>query len=315
MEVRLKRLYQPPSGEAEYARVLCHSSARLEDNEVKSVMTIITDVSAFRWAEASEARRATQAEEAKRLQEDFIDFVSHELRNPLSAIFQLAETILTSFPPNGIGQSTTNTELTDALRSNIDNASTILLCAQHQKRIVDDVLTLSKLEYTMLSVSPRPTRLPALVERWMKMFEAQLVSYDIQLKIIPHHSIADKNNSWVLCDESRIQQIFLNLMTNAIKFTKAERKRQLTVEYSVVLSEPRTNFPSDIRWAPNQREFEDLTLEPVWGLGQPIFLTFAIRDTGIGMTSEEIRKLFGRFEQANARTTIKYGGSVSSRLF
>jgi signal transduction histidine kinase len=129
IEVRLKRLYRPPSGNAEPARVLCHSTCRIEEGEVKSVMTIITDVSAFRWAEASEARRATQAEEAKRLQEEFIDFVSHELRNPLSAIFQLAETILTSFPTTDNSVTASKDALTEALRSNIDNAATILLCA------------------------------------------------------------------------------------------------------------------------------------------------------------------------------------------
>jgi signal transduction histidine kinase len=281
---------------------------------VKSVMTIITDVSAFRWAEASEARRATEAEEAKRMQEEFIDFVSHELRNPLSAVFQLAETILTSFPIKDKGARITNAELTGALQNNIDNATTIIMCAEHQKRIVDDVLTLSKLEYTMLSVSPRPLHLPALVNRWMKMFEAQLTSYDIKLTITPHHSIAEQNNSWVLCDESRVQQIFLNLMTNAIKFTKGEQNRELAVEYAAVLSAPKTTFSSDINWAPNQRDFEDLTIEPSWGHGCPIYLTFAVKDTGIGMTGDEIQKLFGRFEQANARTTIKYGGSVSIPL-
>jgi CheY-like chemotaxis protein len=60
---------------------------------------------------------------------------------------------------------------------------------------------------------------------------------------------------------------------------------------------------------------EDLTRSVEWGLGQPLYFTLSVKDTGIGMSHEEIERLFGRFEQANARTTIKYGGSVSYFLF
>jgi signal transduction histidine kinase len=127
-ELKLKRLYQPPTGDAEPARVLCNSSARVEDGKLQTVFLFITDVSNFRWAEASEARKAIQAEEAKRQQEEFIDFVSHELRNPLSAIFQLAETIVTSFPVSEHGTNTSSGELAEAIRGNIDNANTIIMC-------------------------------------------------------------------------------------------------------------------------------------------------------------------------------------------
>lgn len=84
--------------------------------------------------------------------------------------------------------------------------------AEHQKRIVDDVLTLSKLDYTMLQVAPRPIQLDGLVEKWMTIFKAQLLSYNIKLTISPHSSVFEQKNAWVICDESRIQQVFLNLM-------------------------------------------------------------------------------------------------------
>ncbi|CZT51583.1 related to autoinducer 2 sensor kinase/phosphatase luxQ [Rhynchosporium secalis] len=307
-EIHLKRVFNPPSGEPEPAIVLIHFFRVMEDDQLKSLMAFTTDVSAFKWAEASEARKAAAAQEAKRQQEEFIDFVSHELRNPLSAIFQLAETIITSFPTS-TKNVTTNSELIEALKENIDNAETILMCAKHQKRIVDDVLTLSKLEYTMLSVSPLPVQVPELVDKWMKMFESQLQSHHITILTKAHPSLQNHVDDWILCDESRIQQIFINLMTNAIKFTKAEGTRQIEVEYGVTSSNPRDSFPKDIRWAPNHREVEDLTEHPEWGLGQPLYFTISVTDTGIGMTNDEIKKLFGRFKQANARTSIKYGGS------
>lgn len=307
-ELRAKKIFTPPFGDPEPATILAHSFRVEENGELKSIMAFTTDISAFKWAQASEARKAAQAEEAKRQQEEFIDFVSHELRNPLSAIFQLAETIITSYPTAG-ETAIPKEDLAAALKTNVDNANTILMCAKHQKRIVDDVLTLSKLEYTMLSVSPRPVQLPNLVSKWMKMFEAQLLSQDIKVYITPQLSLLNYKVDWVLCDESRVQQIFINLMTNAIKFTKSESRREITIEFGAVPSQPRGAFSKDICWAPTHREMEDLTRSAEWGLGQPLYFTLSVKDTGIGMSREEIERLFGRFEQANARTTIKYGGS------
>ncbi|PBP18581.1 hypothetical protein BUE80_DR010636 [Diplocarpon rosae] len=307
-QLRLKRQFIPPSGNPEPAVVLLHAFRVVEEGVLESVMAFTSDVSAFKWAETSEARKAAEAQEAKRQQEEFIDFVSHELRNPLSAIFQLAEIIMTSCPTAAVG-SATESELSSALKDNIENAETILMCAKHQKRIVDDVLTLSKLEYTMLSVSPAPVLAPTLVSKWMKMFEAQVLFHDITMRTTPHSSLASHVDDWILCDESRVQQIFINLMTNAIKFTKAERRREITVEYGVTATDPRASFSNDLRWAPYLKAAEDLTDNAEWGLGEPLYFTVSVTDTGIGMTADEIQKLFGRFRQANARTTIKYGGS------
>jgi signal transduction histidine kinase len=308
-ELRLKRNFIPPFGDPEPAVVRCHYAPVIEAGNLQSVMAFTTDVSETKWATSVEARRADRANEAKRQQEEFIDFVSHELRNPLSAIFQLAETIITSYPTSE-ELDLSNDELSQVVKQNIDNANTILMCAKHQKRIVDDVLTLSKLEYTMLTVSPIPVQLPVLVQKWMKMFESHLSSSDIRVTIEALPFLKAHGIDWILCDELRIQQIFINLLTNAIKFTKSEVKREIKIEYGAVLVDPRLSFAKEIQWAPNQKDPSDLTLDPDWGFGQQLYLTFAVTDTGIGMTDEEIKRLFGRFEQASAKTSIKYGGSV-----
>ncbi len=78
------------------------------------------------------------------------------MRNPLSAILQCSDEITTSLTEyksaNKDAQSDQN--LTEILDSSIDAAQTIALCAQHQKRIVDDILTLSKLDSALLIVTP-----------------------------------------------------------------------------------------------------------------------------------------------------------------
>ena len=121
-----------------------------ENGMLKSVFGSITNISPQKWAEGFQKRKMEEAVELKRQQENFIDITSHEMRNPLSAILQCADeisTILGDFRSSGA-------QNIDAgiVADSIDAAQTIALCAQHQKRIVDDVLTMSKLDSAMLMV-------------------------------------------------------------------------------------------------------------------------------------------------------------------
>jgi signal transduction histidine kinase len=310
VELRLNKLYTPPSGDAEPACILALSFPYLEDGKVKSIMTCITDVSSLKWAESSEARNAADAREAKRQQEEFIDLVSHELRNPLSAIFQLADTIIASFPENHAVGTPEDDPMCQAVRNNIEAATTILMCATHQKRIVDDVLTLSKLDYQMLDIVPRPKKLNQLLEHSTSMFEADFVALGIEVRTVPDPSIAKHKVDWIMCDESRVAQIFINILTNAIKFTKTEDTRKITIRYGATLSSPRAAFSPRTSWAPGvQEEAHDLTLNPEWGEDEQMFITVTVTDTGVGMTKDQIKKLFSRFQQASEKTSIKYGGS------
>jgi signal transduction histidine kinase len=308
VELRLKRLFTPPSGDPEPACILALSFPYAQDGVIKSIMTCVTDVSQLKWAESIESRKAVDAREAKRQQEEFIDIVAHEMRNPLSAIFQCADMIQKSLKECQV-KGPSQKVLLDALQNNADAATTILMCASHQKRIVDDVLTLSKLEYMMLSVSPRAVQPVILVERSIRMFESDLLSHQIKIAIIAEPSLNENNVDWILCDPSRVAQIFINLLTNAIKFTRAEFKREITVHYGVTASHPREQFPKGMKWAPSHEGQGDLTSGPEWGDGELLYLTISITDTGVGMTAEEIKKLFHRFGQASSKTSIKYGGS------
>ena len=142
------------------------------------------------------------------------------------------------------------------------------------------------------------------------MLETQISSSDIQISVHAQPSLKAIGMEWILCDELRIHQIWLNLVQNAIKFTKSEMKREIRVEYGAVLKDPEWSFSNQIQWARDQRELKDLTLNPEWGFGQQLYLTFSVTDTGIGMTDKEIKRVFRRFEQASAKTSTKYGGSV-----
>ena len=85
-EVRLKRLYTPPSGPPGRACALVSGFPLKEDGKVRYLMGCFTDVSRLKWAESVQSLNAAAAREAKRQQEDFIDVTSHELRNPLGVV-------------------------------------------------------------------------------------------------------------------------------------------------------------------------------------------------------------------------------------
>lgn len=309
VEVRFKALYLPPSGGPIPKTVLLSAFPYFENGSVKSIMACMTDVSHLKWAESWQARAAREAQEAKRQQSEFTDIISHEVRNPLSAIFQLADGIIDSLSHDATDGLDPESCM-QLLSENAEAAKIILKCAQHQKRIVDDVLVLSKLDFALMSLSPTPVRPSDLVTEALKLLEADLSSGKIDLSVFSEPSLSDLNVTWVLCDSLRVTQILINLLSNAIKFTKREYRREIAIRYGASTSKPRQAFPKDMVWASSKREHQDdLAQGGEWGNGEVVYLTFSIRDTGPGMSAEELRRLFNRFEQAGLKTSIKYGGS------
>ena len=77
------------------------------------------------------------------------------------------------------------------------------------------------------------------------------------------------------------------------------------------IEKPVNKQVDDVEWFPSSNSAlkKDPTTEPEWGDGQPIYLTFSVRDTGRGLTIDEKTRLFNRFSQANIRTHVEYGGS------
>lgn len=268
----------------------------------------MSDISALKWAERTEARKAAAAADAKRQQEEFIDMVSHEMRNPLSAIYTSADTITHSLP-DVQEKGASEERLMETLRSNADCARTIMSAAKLQKRIIDDVLTLSKLEYQILSISPQPMQLPDVVDSMLKMFESDMLAHHIAASAMAEPSLRANNVDWVVCDPARLTQILVNFLTNGIKFTKAESKREITVSYGAVTSDPRKAFPAAVHWAPRDEQTASAMMEQETSDDPPLYLTLTVKDTGVGMTLAEMQRLFSRFVQANAKTSIKYGGS------
>lgn len=231
------------------------------------------------------------------------------MRNPLSAILQCSDEISTTLTDlqNAGGLSA---ELAETIESNIDAAQTITLCAQHQKRIVDDVLTLSKLDSAMLLVTPTDSQPVVVVQRSLKMFEGELQNADIALDLKVHESFHKLKVDWVRLDPSRLLQILINLLTNAIKFTTTQETKTIVLQIGASLDPPTHEDEYNVTYVPvRNQKVGDSTAAPDWGHGEPIYIHFAVQDTGRGLTESEIKMLFQRFSQASPRTHVQYGGS------
>jgi hypothetical protein len=129
MEFRLKHPWHAPGSSSESAPLVptwVQSSYFPEVDEsgnVKSVMSCLSDISHFKWAESIQKQRTIEALESRRQQENFIDMTSHEMRNPLSAVVQCADLIADSLEDIRIAS---REDLESTIDASIDAAQTII---------------------------------------------------------------------------------------------------------------------------------------------------------------------------------------------
>ncbi|KAJ3570357.1 hypothetical protein NPX13_g5752 [Xylaria arbuscula] len=277
---------------------------------IKGIFGCITNISQQKLAEQIQMHRREEAVELKRQQENFIDITSHEMRNPLSAILQCADEIagtLTTY--SSMQEASKNESLKLALAGCLEAANTISLCASHQKRIVDDILTLSKLDSQLLLVTPVDVQPMAVVQRVLKMFEGELNTNGIEMKFQVKNRYIDMGIDWVKLDPSRLLQVLINLMTNAIKFTQAHPKRSIVVTLDASANISDITDSGVAYFQSDRSDQDDLTDQREWGTGDKINLLFSVQDTGRGLDEHERKLLFQRFSQATPRTHVQYGGS------
>jgi len=195
------------------------------------------------------------AEEANKTKSDFLANMSHELRTPLNAIIGYSELLIEESEA-----SETNTDL-----------NKIVFSGHHLLNLINDILDLSKVEAGKMEYSPSKVDIHHLINYVVETFKLNLSKNNIDLTVN-----LDKKNNIAFVDTTRLQQSLMNLIGNAVKFTK--------------------NGSINIETKQKNREGNTWT-------------TIIIRDTGIGISQEDISKIFQPFQQASKETSIKYGGT------
>ncbi|NVO83306.1 hybrid sensor histidine kinase/response regulator [Hymenobacter terrestris] len=199
------------------------------------------------------------AEASRRAKAQFLANMSHEIRTPLNAVIGLTHLL------RGTRVDAGQQEYLEAIQSSSQNLLVIL----------NDILDSSKMEAGKLTLEQVPFRLPALLERVQAMFRFALDAKGLYLRT----EIGPQVPEAITGDPVRLQQVLVNLVGNALKFT-AQGGITLLLEAG-----PAANAVS----------------EPV--------LRFGVRDTGIGIALEQQEAIFEDFSQANASTTRQYGGT------
>ncbi|EUC38034.1 hypothetical protein COCCADRAFT_83786 [Bipolaris zeicola 26-R-13] len=325
-ELRLKKTWNAPSqglddtmSEEQPMWVLTSIFPELnDDGAVIELIGCCTDISQQKWSEKLQATQAERARESKRSLENFIDTTSHEMRNPLSAIVQCADSIISTH--RAFGESPDYQKVyRNISETTIDAAETIVQCSKHMKTIVDDVLTISKLDSGLFVMTPVDVQLESIARDAVKMFEGEAKSAGVDLRFLMEDSCENSNIQMVSLDPTRVLQILINLITNAIKFTRLEPIRKICVSLGVTFERPTHSEHGKVPFSRTSEASEAQTLQADWEKSDIVYIVFSVQDTGRGLSDEEHQLLFTRFSQASPRTHIDYGGSglglfISRRL-
>ena len=198
-------------------------------------------------------QKAQEAEAANRAKSAFLANMSHELRTPLSTILGFAQLM------------TRDRSISSA---QLENLSVISRSGEHLLTLINDVLSMSKIEAGRITLNENSFDLYGLLASLAEMFHMKAESKGLQ----PIFECSPEVPQYVQTDESKLRQVLINLLGNAIKFTQAGR---ITLRMSGVSGKRTTDN-------------EQLTLH------------FEVEDTGTGIAPAELEELFKPFVQTQA---------------
>lgn len=238
-----------------------------EHNELIGVLGSYYDISSIKAATEEMAAAKETAEQANQSKSDFLANMSHEIRTPINAIVGMANLAL-------------KTELTPKQQRYlkvINSSSNALL------GIINDILDFSKIEANKLTIEYIPFDLDEVLSTLADMFAYKAYDKDLEFII----NLPANIPTMLVGDPMRLNQVLVNLVSNAIKFTE---EGEINVSCTLL-------------------EHQD---DKVW-------LRISVTDTGIGMDEEQRANLFQAFTQADTSTTRRFGGTglglaISQRL-
>lgn len=227
------------------------------NGQVASVSFFAHDVTARKNAETDLLSAREKAEASTEAKSSFLATMSHEIRTPLNGVI-------------GMGKLLNQTNLTTKQQEYVDS---ILLSGEALLSVINDILDISKIESSRMELEHKPFALKRCIEETFDL----LASKAIEKKLTLQYTIAKGTPAYVNGDITRLRQILMNLVSNAIKFT--------------------------------QRGGIVIHLSMVQELDKQQQLLFEVKDTGIGIPADRMDRLFRSYSQVDSSTARHYGGT------
>ena len=228
------------------------------DEQKSEIGCIAIDITEQRRLESELISARDIAEKASQAKGEFLARMSHEIRTPINAIMGMTT----------IAKNTDDISRKDYCLEKIDDASSHLL------GIINDILDMSKIEANKLELTSGEFNLEKMVEKAVNVVNFRIEQKQQNIVI----NIGSSIPKTIIGDEMRLNQVIINLLTNASKFTPEEGSIRLNI----------------IKFAQE---------------GRMLTLKFEVQDNGIGISKEQQENLFKSFEQADGSISRKFGGT------